>query len=213
MENKSTDNTYLKDISRRLHAMASAGLLYSKDKFDIERYNEIIDIAADLLSHQTDELGKAEIKDLFEKNDGYPTPKCALRLAIFDEEDRILLVRDYDGKWTLPGGWCEYDHTLRENAIKEAKEESGLDVEPYRVVAVLDHKRSNNPNSFFCAYNFLVLCMPNGGEFVPNIETTESQYFRIEGIPEDYNDHKCRKEHISLALEAKHAEHWECVFD
>ncbi|MBR2523353.1 MAG: NUDIX hydrolase N-terminal domain-containing protein [Clostridiales bacterium] len=203
---------YIRDISRRLHAMASTGKLYSKDKFDIERYNEILDIAADMLSHEIREMDKEEIKGLFEENDGYPTPKCDLRIAVFDDDDRILMVKDYDGKWTLPGGWCEYDHTLRENAIKEVMEESGIKVEPLRLVAVVDHKRNNNPNSFFCSYKFIVLCKPLGGEFVPNIETTEARYFPLDGLPE-FNEHKCNRAQIGLCLEAKHAEHWECVFD
>ena len=193
---------YIRDISRRLHAMASTGKLYSKDKFDIERYNEILDIAADMLSHEIREMDKEEIKGLFEENDGYPTPKC----------DLILMVKDYDGKWTLPGGWCEYDHTLRENAIKEVMEESGIKVEPLRLVAVVDHKRNNNPNSFFCSYKFIVLCKPLGGEFIPNTETTEARYFPLDGLPE-FNEHKCNRAQIGLCLEAKHAEHWECIFD
>ena len=203
---------YLRNISRRLHAMASAGLLYSKDKFDIERYNEIIDIAADLLAHEYDGKSKEEIRDLFDRNDGYPTPKCDLRLAVFDDDDRILMVKDYDGKWCLPGGWCEFDHTLRENSVKEAMEESGINVEPVRLVAVLDHKRNNNPDSFFCSYKFLVLCEPHGGEFVPNIETTEARYFALDDLPE-FNARKGNKSQMELCLKAKHSEHWECVFD
>ena len=195
--------------------MAASGLTYSKDKFDIERYNELLDISAELLTHDASpsDITREEVRDLFDKNDGYPTPKCALRIAVFDDSDRILLVRDYDGKWTLPGGWCEYNVTLRDNAIKEAVEESGLSVEPVRLVAVLDHRKSNNPRSFFCAYNFLVLCEARGGSFVPNIETTEARYFAIDDIPDEYNSHKCRIEHIRLCLKARHSEHWECVFD
>ncbi|SCW35642.1 ADP-ribose pyrophosphatase YjhB, NUDIX family [Ruminococcaceae bacterium YRB3002] len=207
---------YLKNISRRLQAMAQAGLLYSKDKFDIERYHEIIDIAADLMSHETGGEGgmsKEDVRELFEQNDGYPTPKCDLRMAVFDDEDRILMVMDYDGKWTLPGGWCEYDHTLRENVAKEVIEESGIKVEPVRLVAVLDHKRNNNPKSFFSSYKFIVLCRPlDDGAFVPNIETTEASYFALDELPE-FNEHKCSLEQIKMCLKAKHSEHWETVFD
>ena len=205
---------YIRQVSRRLQAMASAGLTYSKDKFDIERYKEIIDIAADLLEHEMEPgvMDKDEIRELFEENDGYPTPKCELRLTAFDDEDRILMVKDYDGKWTVPGGWCEYDHTLRENAVKEVIEESGIKVEPIRLVAVLDHKRNNNPKSFFCAYKFLILCKPLGGSFEPNIETTDARYFALDELPE-YNDHKINLEQIRLCLKAKYSEHWECVFD
>ena len=205
---------YVRKTARRLHAMASAGLLYSKDKFDIERYKEIIDIAADMLAREMPPgvMTGEEVRNLFEMNVGYPTPKCDLRMAVFDDEDRILMVKDYDGRWTLPGGWCEYDHTLRENVIKEVVEESGIHVEPVRLVAVLDHKRNNNPGSFFCSYKFIVLCEPHGGSFVENIETTEAGFFALNDLPE-FNEHKCNRAQIDMCLKAKHSEHWECVFD
>lgn len=206
-------NDYIRNTARRLHAMASAGLLYSKDKFDIERYNEIIAIAADMLSHEIITMSPDEVRTLFEQNDGYPSPKCDLRIAVFDDEDRILMVKDYDGRWALPGGWCEYDHTLRENAVKETIEETGLNVEPVRLVAVLDHKRNNNPNSFFCSYKHLVLCRSLGGEFTPNIETSDAQYFALDNLPVNYNDHKCNLDQMKLCLKAKYADTWECVFD
>lgn len=58
---------------------------------------------------------------------GYQTPKIDTRAAIF-KEDKILLVQEKNGTWSLPGGWCDVNVSVMENTIKEVKEEAGLDV-------------------------------------------------------------------------------------
>jgi ADP-ribose pyrophosphatase YjhB (NUDIX family) len=66
------------------------------------------------------------------------------RAVIFNEEEKILLVRDFDGRWNPPGGWCEHNLSIYDNTIKEVREETGLTSEPYRLAAVFDHRKSNN---------------------------------------------------------------------
>ena len=91
-------------------------------------------------------------------------------------------------------------------------EEAGIKAEPYRLAAVLDHRKNNNPNSMFCACKCFVLCRNLGGEFVPNIETTESGYFSLDDLPE-INERKVNLKEFRLCLEAFRAKTWETVFD
>lgn len=123
------------ELAQELHALASAGVLYSKVDFDKERFARARDIAAELLALNTEGLTVEKATELFCENDGYQTPKCDTRAVIFNEKDEVLLIKDYDGKWALPGGWCDRDQTIFTNTIKEAYEEAGLDVEPYLLVA------------------------------------------------------------------------------
>ena len=122
------------------------------------------------------------------------------------------MVRDFDGRWNPPGGWCEFNYSIKDNTVKEAFEEAGIKAEPYRLAAVLDHRKNNNANSMFCAAKCFVLCRDNGGEFRPNIETTESGYFPLDKLPE-LNERKCSKKQLELCLQAFRAETWETVFD
>ena len=108
-----------------LQALAQTGLYYSKDIFDTERYERIREIAAEMLAHQT-EIPLEKVKDLFCNETGYQTPKIDTRAAIF-REGKILLVQEKNGTWSLPGGWCDVDLSVKENTIKEVKEEAGLD--------------------------------------------------------------------------------------
>lgn len=122
-----------------LQAIAQAGLFYGKDKFDIERYERIRDIASEMVAYKS-EISIEKVKDIFASEKGYQTPKIDTRAAIF-KDDKILLVHEANGTWSLPGGWCDVDISVEENTIKEVKEESGLDVKVKRVIAVQDREK------------------------------------------------------------------------
>ena len=85
--------------------MAAAGIQYTTNDFDRERFLRIRDIAAEMAAYELD-LPPARLKDAFALDLGYQTPKIETRAAIFDD-DRVLLVRERNGKWSMPGGWCD----------------------------------------------------------------------------------------------------------
>ena len=85
--------------------MTQAGLHYGKDRFDLERYERIRDIAAEMISYKT-EIPMEKVKDLFCNETGYQTPKLDIRAAIF-QDDKILLVQENNGTWSMPGGWVD----------------------------------------------------------------------------------------------------------
>ena len=126
-----------------LQSLAQAGLFYGKDNFDIERYERIREIAAEMISHKS-EIPPDKVKDLFCNETGYQTPKLDTRAAIF-KDDKILLVKEKNGTWSLPGGWVDVDTSVKENTIKEVKEEAGLDVTADMVIAVQDREKHNLP--------------------------------------------------------------------
>ncbi|MDD7746156.1 MAG: NUDIX hydrolase N-terminal domain-containing protein [Mitsuokella jalaludinii] len=91
------------DWTVKIQSLAQAGLHYGRDRFDLERYQELRDIAAAMMAAQAD-LPLAKVKEIFCNETGYQTPKIDTRAAIF-QEDNILLVHESTGKWSLPGGW------------------------------------------------------------------------------------------------------------
>lgn len=126
--------------AQRIQAIAQAGLAFSKDVYDRERYEELMKLSVEMMA----DYSQTEIEvitDLWKGEKGYPTPKADVRGAVF-RENQILLVREkHDELWSLPGGFCEIGLSPAENVIKEIKEESGYDTEPSRLLAVLDsHK-------------------------------------------------------------------------
>lgn len=194
----------------RLQTLAQCGLAYTKDKFDKERFEEIRQIAAEILVTPSG-LPLEKVEELFCNETGFQTPKIDTRAAIF-QENKILLVQEADGRWTLPGGWCDVDQSVMDNTVKEVKEEAGLDVRAVRVIAVLDKLKNNPANSAHRVTKVFMLCETLGGEFVANSETIASAYFGLDELPV-LSVQRTTTEQIKMCFEAKDAQHWETRFD
>lgn len=194
-----------------IQSIAQAGLTYGKDVYDKERYERLREISAEMVAHKAD-LPVGKVKNLFCNETGYQTSKVDTRAAIF-KEGKILLVHEKNGTWPLPGGWCDVNQSVAENTVKEVLEEAGLKVRAERLIAVQDRNRHNVPMYAYGVVKIFVLCKTLGGEFVSNIETTESRYFARDELPEPLACEKTSKEQILLCFEANEAEHWTTQFD
>ncbi|MBO5130267.1 MAG: NUDIX hydrolase [Oscillospiraceae bacterium] len=193
-----------------LQAIAQCGLFYGKDQFDMERYERIRDIAAEMISLKTD-ISIDKVKDLFCNDIGYQTPKIDTRAAIF-RDGKILLVHEANGTWALPGGWCDVNISAAENTIKEVKEEAGLDVIVKRVIAVQDREKHNLPIYAYKVCKIFMQCEVIGGAFAANLETTGFDYFGIDELP-PLAEEKNNREQIEMCFNAKQSEAWESLFD
>lgn len=193
-------NDRILDWAMKIQSIAQAGLAYCRDEFDRERYAELRELSAEMLAERT-ELSVGRVRELFCGESGYQTPKLDTRAAIVDD-GRILLVRERDGRWALPGGWCDVDRSVAENTVKEALEETGLTVEAERLIAVQDWRRHNACNYIYGIIKIFVLCRAIGGEFAQNIETTETAYFSAEELPEQLAVEKTSREQALMCLDA-----------
>lgn len=196
--------------AKELQSLAQAGLLYGKDVFDKERYQRIREISAEMMAMRTD-IPLEKITGLFCGDVGYQTPKVDTRAAIF-HEGKILLVCENNGKWSMPGGWCEYNMSPADNAIKEAKEEAGLDVVIQKVISVQDRDKHNQPPYAYGVVKIFYQCEATGGFFIENIETSESKYFSLDELP-SLAEEKCNEEQIRMCFEAYEDDNWKVQFD
>lgn len=168
--------------AKQLQSIAQAGLTYSKDVYDLERFEEIRQLSVEIMAHYTD-MDKTVIADLFANETGYATPKVDIRAVVF-RENKILLVRENtDGGWSLPGGWGDIGLTPSEVAVKEAKEESGFDVKPVKLIAVLDKKCHPHPPSPYYTYKIFIQCDIIGGKAEEGIETSGVGFFPENELP------------------------------
>jgi len=193
-----------------LQSLAQAGLYYSKDPFDRERFQRIREISAEMVAHRSG-LPLEQVTNLFCCEVGYQTPKLDTRSAVFRNE-KILLVQENNGLWSLPGGWVDIGLTVAENAVKETREEAGVDVLPRKIIAVVDWQRSNDPGpSPYSACKVFVLCDLLGGSFEQNIETISSGWFAQDELPPLCRE-KNTPEQIQMCFQAAQSPVWEPVF-
>lgn len=166
---------------REAQAIAQAGLAYPGDRFDKERFARLRELCAEAMAAATDlPLGTA--RELFCSETGFQTPKVDTR-AFVAHEGKVLLVRETSGLWTLPGGWCEAHLSPAENTAKEALEEAGARVAVRRLLLAQTYARHNAPPMAYGVVKLFFLCNWEGGDFVPNSETTEAGWFAPDALP------------------------------
>jgi ADP-ribose pyrophosphatase YjhB (NUDIX family) len=168
---------------RTLIGIAQTGLTYSKDPYDIERYHQLLETVNALLLQQPAPFSNQLLENLV-ADTGYATPKMDIRAAVFDRE-RILLVKESeDGLWSLPGGWADINHSPSDVAKKEVFEESGLCVQPYKLVAFTDRRLHPHPPMLLHVYKAFFLCELIGGTLRPSLETLDARFFDEHQLPE-----------------------------
>ncbi|NDV47828.1 NUDIX domain-containing protein [Paludibacter sp. 221] len=190
----------LLDIAQRIRALSQTGLFYSKDEYDKERYEELECLSNELTAILTGNDIDI-IKDCFRPAEDYVTPKVDIRAVVFDDNERILMVKELaDGKWSLPGGWADVGFSPKEVAVKEVKEETGLDVVAVRLLAVMDKKCHAHPPAPHYSYKIFILCKITGGEFTDVFDIQDKGFFSQDGLP-PLSEERILKEQIDLMFE------------
>ena len=194
-----------------IQSIAQAGIEYSNNVYDTERYERLREISAEMINEKSD-ISVDKVKNLFCNEIGYQTPKIDTRAVIF-KDNKILLTHEKNGTWSLPGGWCDVLESVKSNTLKEVKEETGLDVETIKIIDIQDRNKHNKPIYAYGICKVFVLCNVIGGEFIENIETTEIAYFSIDEIPDNLAEEKTNKEQIEMCFKAYNDEKWQTQFD
>lgn len=186
-------------IAKEIQSLAQAGLTYSDNKYDIERYQRLRDISVTILKEYTG-APVERIRSLFASEEGYQTPKVDIRGVVF-REGKILMVREsIDGKWTLPGGWADVGYSPFEIAEKEIFEEAGIKVSPERLLAVFDKMKHSHPPDIYHVYKLFILCRDSGQDVKPGMETTDVGWFaRDEKLP--LSELRITQEQISIMFD------------
>jgi ADP-ribose pyrophosphatase YjhB (NUDIX family) len=175
------DTTQWLTLAREIYTLSQAGLAYSKNDFDLERYRRLQEISAEIIAGQSG-LEKEAILESFSIQAGYPTPKVDVRGAVI-RDGKILLVQEVtDGCWSLPGGWADLGESPQEMVEREVLEESGMTVKAQKVLAVYDACHFL-PLEFWHAYKIVFLCKIISGEPTPSMETPAVDFFTLANLP------------------------------
>jgi len=167
--------------AREIFSLSQAGLTYSKNEFDIERYKRLQEITAEMIERQS-ELSKESALESFSMQVGYATPKIDVRGAV-SQDNKILLIQErMDGKWAMPGGWADLGNAPASVAEREVWEESGYRVKAEKVIAVIDANRIE-PLEFYHAFKIIFLCSLIGGEPQTSHETMAVGFFDFNDLP------------------------------
>jgi 8-oxo-dGTP diphosphatase len=191
----------------KLLSISKIGLKFSKDPYALENYQELQDIV--LL--QAEEMHQPiDMVKLYPK-DTYPTPNVSVRIMIFNEQNQLLMVQEKsDNGYGVPGGWCDVFESARQNAIRETKQETGLDVEIVRLCAVMQRELYKSKPTMISEYVFYFLAEVKGGVLEYNHELLDIGYFDYDTLP--VLSYKTSRRELDIALDViKH--HKDVYFD
>jgi ADP-ribose pyrophosphatase YjhB (NUDIX family) len=173
----------LLEWARKLQGIAQNGLTFSRDPFDRERYSQLRELAADMLSVEL-EIPAARARAVWEDERGYATPKVDVRGGVFDG-DQVLLVRERsDGRWTLPGGWVDVNDAPSEAVAREIREESGYRARAVKLAALVDKNRHPHPPGVYHIYKLFFVCELTGGSPLTGQETDAVAFFPVRALPQ-----------------------------
>ncbi len=172
-------------VAVELAALAQDGATFATDPYDAVRYAQASRLAAELLSVLTDRPAD-ELHLELGRDSGYATPKVDVRGVLFDDAERVLLMRERsDGCWALPGGWADPGDRPRAAVEREVREETGYAAEAVRLVACLDRDaQGHEPKLPVAVYKLFFLCRATG-EVAPaqELETLDVGWFGLDALP------------------------------
>ena len=189
--------------SEALAAIARTGLGFTESLYERERFEEVLHIAADMKVAVNQVLGSTipddEAREIAREQDhfvqewlesvgvgvpGYVTPKVAIGAIVGNDDGELLLVQRADSRiWLYPTGWADVGYSPSEVAVKEVLEETGIECEARRLIAVIDGQRMGF--SRFGMYMLIFHCHAVGGELQCHpLECADVGWFGRDELPE-----------------------------
>jgi ADP-ribose pyrophosphatase YjhB (NUDIX family) len=174
--------------SEALSGIARTGLGFTESLYERERFEEVLKVAADIRVAAGHELESEVLVEEWLKTvgsgvPGYVTPKIAVGAVVGNERNEILLVQRADsGVWLYPTGWADVGYSASEVAVKEVSEETGIEIEVLRLIAVLDGLRLGFTR--VPLYSLVFHCRAIGGELEAHpLECSDVGWFAEDALP------------------------------
>jgi ADP-ribose pyrophosphatase YjhB (NUDIX family) len=197
--------------AREIQSLSQTGLTYSENDYHRQRYQRLMEIAAEIV-HSHTRLPQGPLLEDFMVQPGYATPKVDVRGAVV-QQGKILLVQErVDERWCMPGGWADVGDLPSQTAEREVWEESGFEVLARKVIGVFDANRAGTPLEFYHAYKVVFLCEIVGGQARPSSETLAVDFFDFDDLP-PLSSARTNRRHLAEVLAHLQDPHRPAVFD
>jgi ADP-ribose pyrophosphatase YjhB (NUDIX family) len=174
--------------SEALAGIARTGLGFTQSLYEQERFEEVLAVAADIRVAAGSAFDRETLVDEWmasvgEGVAGYQTPKIAVGAVVGNDRGEILLVQRADsGVWLYPTGWADIGYSASEVAVKEVKEETGIECEVVQLLAVLDGLRLGFTR--IPLYSVVFHCRAIGGDLDAHpLECKDVGFFAEDALP------------------------------
>jgi ADP-ribose pyrophosphatase YjhB (NUDIX family) len=198
----------LRRWAEALAGIAQTGLAFSDNLYERERFEEVLAVAGDIKAAANHGAMNVEppsvhveqwIREVVPGRPGYATPKTAVGAAVVNDAGELLLIQRADsGMWLYPTGYCDVGYSAVEVVVKEVREETGIEVEPIRLIGILDTLRLG---SRIPLYSMLFFCRATGGSLALHpLECSDAGWFTRDNLPSPLLGGDRWVEHVFAAI-------------
>jgi ADP-ribose pyrophosphatase YjhB (NUDIX family) len=187
-ERRATERELLR-WAETLSATARTGLGFTENLYERERFEEVLAVAADIRSHvvggfHPEEQVQEWLDTVGSGVAGYVTPKVTVGAVVGNDAGELLLIQRADsGVWLYPTGWADVGYSPAEVVVKEVHEETGIECEVVRPIAILDGQRRGFTRIPLISLVFH--CRVTGGELAAHpLECRDVGFFAEDALPE-----------------------------
>jgi ADP-ribose pyrophosphatase YjhB (NUDIX family) len=171
-----------------LSATAQTGLGFTENLYERERFEEVLAVAADIRSHVEGGFHPEEqVQEWLDRVGagvaGYVTPKITVGAVVGNDAGELLLIQRADsGVWLYPTGWADVGYSPAEVVVKEVYEETGIECDVVRPIAILDGQRRGFTRIPLISLVFH--CRMTGGALDPHpLECSDVGWFTEDALP------------------------------
>jgi 8-oxo-dGTP pyrophosphatase MutT (NUDIX family) len=189
-----TDDIYgkLYIIADQLRTIANYGLMHQKNEYDRERLYEVLSASAGIVNILENRSPDDIISEYeYERDMDHISPLIGAEAAVF-RNNKLLLIKRHDNRlWAVPGGKTDVGETLKEAAIRELKEETGLTGEVIRLLGIFDSRIWKSKNKLHLYHVIFEVLVENGSPIVTK-EALDWRFFGSDELPELSPGHDTR---------------------
>ncbi len=170
------------EIADELRAIANLGLRFAQVSYDRERYEKTLALSARLVATLEARL-PADVMEEYDGNLGHVSPALGADAAVFRDDAMLLIKREDNGLWAMPGGLVDVGETWAEASVRELHEEAGVEGKAVRLLGLFDSRVWGSLSKF---HLYHAVFQVEIGDAVPvaGPETTDVGLFVEDDLPD-----------------------------
>ncbi|MDE0221948.1 MAG: NUDIX hydrolase N-terminal domain-containing protein [Spirochaetaceae bacterium] len=174
------DEVYL--IADELRSIANAGVFYAENEYDRERYERALSLSARLVA-AIEKRPADDVMEEYRQSLMHVSPLVGADAAVFRDGRMLLIKREDNGLWAMPGGATDVGETWAQSAERELREETGVAGTATKLLGVFD-SRLWGSRSKYHFYSGVWLVEPHDDRTpMAGPETTGAGFFAEHDLP------------------------------
>ena len=191
------DEIYI--VAGELRSIANDGVRYAGNDYDRQRYGRALSLSARLVS-SIEERPEDEVMEEYKQSLDHVTAFVAAEAVVL-QDDRILLIkREDNGLWAMPGGGTEVGETWAQSAERELREETGLVGTARKLLGVFDSRIWGSRSKYHFYAGVWLVDVSDDRAPIAGPETTDVGFFAEHDLPAELSPGHLRRVPMAFKL-------------